>query len=136
MQPLRRSQLRHVPGEFYGTPKEVWGFSVRTERSPVAAAREFVRTNAELFGLDDPAGSLERRDLIQSLGATHVILQQVYRGVRVHRGFVTVHVGRGGRIYLAKNRAVPAQLLGASWASNAAGFPASRSCCRHCVCGS
>ena len=46
-----------------------------------------------------------------SLGANHVIFQQVHVGRRVHRAYVTVHVGSDGRVFLAKNRAMPGKML-------------------------
>jgi hypothetical protein len=130
MQPLRIEEIQTVPGEYYGTPKELWGFSIETEKRPLAAARQFVRANAELLGVAGQLDALERRQIVHGLGATHVILQQIYRGARVHRGFITVHIGRGGRIYLVKNRAVPSRLLGGE-----PGFVISRARAIECALG-
>ena len=112
MKPLRAGSYRIERGEHYGTPKEVWGFSQPVRGSVTLAARRVLRANQELLGLEQIVPALERRAIVQSLGAAHVILQQRHRGVRVHRGFVTVHVSRRGIVYLIKNRAVPARLLG------------------------
>lgn len=111
---LKRGRYKAVPGEHYGTPKEVYGF--RTRRVPAAgapaqAARAFLSANAALFGLEDKLAGLRRRRTIHSLGASHVIFSQVHAGYHVHRGYVTVHMDRAGRVFLAKNRAVPAPLL-------------------------
>ena len=110
MKTLTLRSFKAVPGKHYGTPKEVWGFrSPRLPETPVAVARAFIAANAKLLGtagikLSDPR-------VVESLGAHHVIFQQVHLRQRVHRGYVTVHVARDGRVYLVKNRAVPASLL-------------------------
>jgi len=107
---LALRSFKTVPGQHYGTPKEVWGFrSSRVRGGPVAAARAFIAANAELLGT---AGvGLGRPRVIESLAASHVIFQQVHLRERVHRGYVTVHLGRDRRVYLIKNRAVPVALL-------------------------
>ncbi|HEY3190617.1 MAG TPA: hypothetical protein VGJ70_24210, partial [Solirubrobacteraceae bacterium] len=107
---LALRSFKTVPGQHYGTPKEVWGFrSSRVRGGPVAAARAFIAANAELLGT---AGvELGRPRVIESLAASHVIFQQVHLRERVHRGYVTVHLGRDRRVYLIKNRAVPVALL-------------------------
>jgi hypothetical protein len=116
--PLRRGSYRVVPGEFYGTPKEVWGFRTPArEGSARAIARRFLRANAKLLGLDPelrglaPARALGGRGAIESLGARHVIFQQRHLDLRIHRAYVTVHLDARCRVYLAKNRAVPARML-------------------------
>jgi hypothetical protein len=57
---------------------------------------------------------LTRPRVIESLGAHHVIFQQVHQGQRVHRAYLTVHLARDGRVYLVKNRVVPVALLPAA----------------------
>jgi hypothetical protein len=109
---LKRGKFKSVKGEFYGTPKEVWGFRTAARRKPPrSVARDFLRANSSLFELEDGLKGLEIQRVISSLGATHVILRQVHSGHRVHRGYVTVHLDRAGRVFLAKNRSVPASLL-------------------------
>jgi len=109
---LKRGRYKSVPGEHYGTPKEVWGFRTTTAHgSPQGAARAFLAANAEPFGLEKNLTGLRVQRVIRSLGGSHVILKQVHAGYRVHRGYVTVHMDRSGRVYLAKNRSVPARLL-------------------------
>jgi hypothetical protein len=117
---LKGRTFKRVKGEYYGTPKEVWGF--RTASVPAAAtaggvggpqraAIGFLAANADLFGLDPALAGLRVRKVIESLGARHVILEQRHLGARIHRGYVTVHMDRDGRVYLAKNRSVPGPLL-------------------------
>lgn len=112
MRSLRIGRHRSEPPEFYRTPKEIWGFRVpRAAGAPVAVARRFIADNADLFGLRGIRGQLRDPRVIHSLGATHVILRQVHAGRRIHRAYVTAHIGAGGRVYLSKNRAVPAEFL-------------------------
>ncbi|MEJ2153602.1 MAG: hypothetical protein P8Y29_11850, partial [Gemmatimonadota bacterium] len=112
MRGLRRGSYKTVPGEFYGTPKELWGFrSPRSRGRPADIAERFLHSNAELLGLADDISGLELQKVIPSLGAHHVIFQQIHFGRRVHRAYVTVHVGNDDRVYLTKNRAMPGDLL-------------------------
>ena len=112
MQTLRLKSYKTIPGEQYGTPKEVWGFRMRAGRgSPQRVAREFLRANGPLLGLPGIHSRLSVRRVVHGLGATHVILQQRHRRIPIFRAYVTVHIGRDGRIYLVKNRAVPRAYL-------------------------
>jgi hypothetical protein len=61
--------------------------------------------------LADDISDLELQKVIPSLGAQHVIFQQIHFDRRVHRGYVTVHIGNDRRVYLTKNRAMPRHLL-------------------------
>ena len=113
---LKRGQFKSTVGEFYGTPKEVWGFRTRAAPgSPENVARGFLAANTALFELEDRLAGLEVRRVIRSIGAEHVILSQVHAGLQVHRAYVTVHIDRAGRVFLAKNRSVPARLLPAKF---------------------
>lgn len=121
---LEGAKFKRVTGAFYRTPKEVWGFRTAPIRPragakgrtrPEQAARAFVAANAKLFGLDPALDDIRVRKVIRSLGAQHVILEQRHLGERIHRGYVTVHMDLDGRVYLAKNRAVPARLLPAAF---------------------
>jgi Zn-dependent metalloprotease len=113
MKPLRKGSFKVVPGEWYGTPKEVWGFrSAKCEGKPATMAREFLHANRELFKLEPDLSDLSKKPrVIESLGAHHVIFQQRHLGLRVHRAYVTVHIGRDRRVYLVKCRATPEDLL-------------------------
>jgi Fungalysin metallopeptidase (M36) len=113
MKPLTPRQYKIVPGRHYGTPKELWAIRSKPVRGKAgAAAREFLRANAELLGLAGVMGRLRLERTIESVAAQHLIFQQRHRGFRIHRAYITVHIGRDRRIYLAKNRAVPRDLLG------------------------
>jgi hypothetical protein len=107
-----RLRFKVVPGSFYGTPKELWGFRARpADGSPEAVAVRFLLAHADLLGLTGLGRDLAHRKSLASAGAYHVILAQQLRGVRIHRAYVTVHMDRAQRVYLVKNRAVPAPLL-------------------------
>jgi hypothetical protein len=109
---LKLGRHKSVPGEHYGTPKEVWGFRTAAARgSPQGAARAFLGANADAFALERNLKGLRVQRVIRSLGGNHVIFSQVHADYRVHRGYVTVHMDCSGRVYLAKNRSVPARLL-------------------------
>jgi len=112
MKALKRGTYKFTRGEHYGTPKEVWGFLTRPSPAPVRRiARQFLDANTDLFEFEPHLARLEIRRVIHSLGATHVILSQTHCDRHVHRGYVTVHTARSGRVYYAKNRSVPARLL-------------------------
>ena len=113
MKPLTPRQYKIVPGRHYGTPKELWAIRSKPTRGKAGAvAREFLRANAELLGLRGVRHLLHLRRTVESMGAQHLIFQQEYRKFRIHRAYVTVHIGHDRRVYLAKNRAVPRDLLG------------------------
>ena len=109
---LRRGRYQAIAGQHYGTPKEIWNFRTAARSgSPESIARDFVVANAALFKLEAGVSELAVQRVIRSLGATHVIFRQVHDRHRVHRGYVTVHMDRSGRVYLSKNRSVPPRLL-------------------------
>lgn len=112
MKKLRLANVHVEPGQYYGTPKELWGFRL----SPVAGAvrdiaREFLRVHAELLGLAPLLHGLRFQRIVRSLGAQHVLFQQIHHRIRVHRAYVTVHLSNAGEVYMAKNRAVPTDML-------------------------
>ncbi len=112
MKALKEGSFRIVPGRYYGSPKEVWGFrSARGTGTPQKIAKEFIRANADLFALQGVMRTLRRQRIIRSLGAVHVIYQQFHENLRVHRAYVTVHLDHQRRVYLVKDRAVPRHLL-------------------------
>ncbi len=107
---LRLEHFREVPGENYGTPKEVWGFSLRAGGArPDAVARKIIQANAHILGLDGT--ELRLRRVRTSVGGSHVIFSQIHLETRIHRAYVTVHMNRRNEVYLIKNRAVPERLL-------------------------
>ena len=112
MRKLRAKSFKSIPGKYYRTPKELWGF--RTDRgdgSPAAITRTFLETNRETLGITSALDRLDVRRVIHGQGADHVILQQLWRRRRIHRAYVTVHIGRDRRVYLVKSRAVPEDVL-------------------------
>lgn len=112
MRPLNPKTLKVVPGRYYGTPKELWGFRSTPGRGkPAAIARAFLVANARLLGVEGVRSHLRLRKVLESLGAHHVIFQQHHRTLRIHRAYVTVHMDRRRQVYLAKNRAMPRQFL-------------------------
>jgi len=64
-----------------------------------------------LFQLEPNLAGLRLRRIVRSVGGNHVIFSQVHDGVRIHRAYVTVHIDRSGRVFLSKNRSIPARLL-------------------------
>jgi Zn-dependent metalloprotease len=105
---LQQGQFQAVEGQFYGSPKELWGFRYPTKRAPpLERARQFLREHARLLRLSPWLDDLECRSIRQSLGATHVVFEQRFHDAAVHRGEVTVHLDRRGAVYLVKNRAAP-----------------------------
>ncbi len=111
MDDVRLKRFRSVPGTWWNTPKELWGFRLKAPGAPATAAQRLLRDNAGLLGTGPGARGLQLVRTIHSLGATHLLFQQRHRGVAIHRAYVTVHVALSGEIYLVKNRAVPAALL-------------------------
>ena len=123
---LEGRSYRRVKGKYYGSPKEVWGFRIPsrrrkareiTRRKARKIAEDFLRANAKLFKLDKLFNLEKDRDLLRfrkvkrSLGAWHVIFYQRWRGLRIHRAYVTVHMDNTGHVYMAKNRAMPWKML-------------------------
>jgi len=104
--------MRIDAGEYYETPKEIWGFLTEPGAGkPAHVARDFLVAKARLFKLGKDLAGLAHQKTIPGLGAHHVIFQQKHLGLRVHRAYVTVHMGRDLRVYMAKNRSIPAPLL-------------------------
>ena len=89
MTSLGLTKWKSVEGEHYGTPKELWGFrTTPNRRRPVSIARDFLVVNAELLGINDVLATLRPQRTLASLGAHHIILQQIYMKRRVHRAYV------------------------------------------------
>ena len=109
---LKRGEYRASLGHYYGTPKEVWGFRTRASAQSVPRLRPtFSPPIAACSSSRRICPTSQLRKVIRSLGAEHVIYNQWHAGLRVHRAYVTVHLDRARRVYLSKNRAVPARLL-------------------------
>ncbi len=113
MRKLDRRAVNVVPGRFYDTPKELWGFrSERGDGRAESVARAFLEANRDTLGIDlEPLFRKPPRILV-GLGAEHVIFQQRWKRRRVHRAYVTVHIGlHDRRVYLVKSRAAPKDVL-------------------------
>src|SRR5260370_13437661 len=112
MRKLRAKSFKSIPGKYYRTPKELWGFrSDRGDGSSATIARTFLEANHATLGITSALDRLDVRRVIHGQGADHVILQQLWRRRRIHRAYVTVHIGRDRRVYLVKSRAVPEDVL-------------------------
>jgi len=112
---LRIRHGREVPGRNYSTPKELWDFRLPAQPSPpIRAARDTLSANSALLGLDGILKELGVRHCIASAGAWHIIFGQTHLDRFIHRAYVTVHMDRQKRVYLVKNRAVPAAMLPAT----------------------
>ncbi len=91
--PVDARSARSVEGEFYGTPKELWGFSEPGGPGSLRQVSDrFLARNAERLGLHPQLKTLRHVKTVFSLGAYHVIYQQKLGKRRVHRAYVTVHI--------------------------------------------
>jgi Zn-dependent metalloprotease len=112
MQALKKGSYHIDAGQHYGTPKEIWGFRTRpTSQALHTHAKLALKANSGLLGLDQQIRDLKMVRTIYSAGAQHAIFQQYHLQHRIHRAYVSVHRDNDGRIYLIKNRVVPAAKL-------------------------
>jgi hypothetical protein len=112
---LKIRRYRQVPGQYYGTPKELWNLSLPPQSgSPQQAAMAALRANAALLGLSPDLEGLSVRRLKHTVAGWHVIFEQKHHGIPIRRGYVTVHMDLRKAVYMIKNRAVPASLLPAA----------------------
>jgi len=115
MRALAAGAFHAIPGKSYATPKELWGFrSERGTGTPRGIAWAFLSANREHLGITSALDRLDLRRVLHGLGADHVIYQQLWRRRRIHRAYVSVHIGRDRRVYLVKSRAVPEDILEAA----------------------
>ena len=67
MKPLDARSFKIVPGRYYDTPKELWGFrSEPGSGTPEVIARAFLEANRNTLGID--LTTLERKKLYVILG--------------------------------------------------------------------
>lgn len=112
MHALKKGTYHIDAGKHYGTPKEIWGFRTRANSQAIRThAKQVLKANSTLLGLDQQIRDLKMVRTIYSTGAQHSIFQQYHLQHRIHRAYVTVHRDNHGRVYLIKNRAVPATKL-------------------------
>jgi hypothetical protein len=105
---LVEGQYQAIQGDFYGSPKELWGFRYPTPRGkPRERAEAFLRDHAALLRIKPSLADIECHRVRESLGAFHAEFRQIVYGERVHRGVVSVHMDKRGVVYLVKNRATP-----------------------------
>jgi hypothetical protein len=99
MRALADGAFHAIPGKSYATPKELWGFrSERGTGTPRAISWAFLDANRELLGITSELDRLDLRRVLHGLGADHVIYQQIWRRRRIHRAYVSVHIGRDRRV--------------------------------------
>ena len=112
-QRLKVEDYREVAGEYYGTPKELFGLALPAQKGspPRAVATAALKANTTLLGIDPQLRDLDLRKIIPTAAGTHVIFSQSYAGIPIHRAYVTVHMDDDNRVYLIKNRVVPEELL-------------------------
>ena len=109
---MELENYREVSGQYYGTPKEVWGFSMPARPgTPRQVADATLRANSAMLKLDPRLRDLDLRKVKTTVSGSHVIYSQSYSGIPIHRAYVTVHMDRNNRVYMIKNRAVPEELL-------------------------
>src|SRR5260370_37161836 len=87
------NRFKTVSGTLYGTPKEIWGFRTKPHRGhPALIAHGFLKANKEILALEGIR--LRRTRTIESLGAYHIIHQQLLEKMPIHRSYVTLHMGQ------------------------------------------
>jgi bacillolysin len=94
-----------------GTTTDTEGASIPSGEHAQLAASEFLRANAGLLRILDPASEFKQIDLQQdALGFTHVRYQQMYRGSEVWGRDVRVHVNSEGKVESFNGRYVPSPI--------------------------
>ncbi|MHB1381471.1 MAG: M4 family metallopeptidase [Thermoleophilia bacterium] len=92
-----------------GTPAFVTGdVAVAGANGPEEAAYAFLDTNRGLYAMKEPRAELLVRDTeSDSLGMSHVRLDQVYRGIPVYGADLAVHVDASGNISAVNGKYIP-----------------------------
>ena len=109
MRKLGARSFKSIPGKYYDTPKELWGFrSDRGDGTPSRIARAFLEANRETLGIAQALARLDLRRVIHGRGAHHIILQQLWRR-RASPAYVTCT--RPGSARVSVKRAVPDDVL-------------------------
>lgn len=97
-----------------GTPSRVWSFSETlagpSPDDPTDTARQFLKTNGDLFLLDDSEVDnlrVARRYSTEHNGLTHVTLGQQHRGIEVYQAEYAIHVTRDGSVLAASGELIP-----------------------------
>lgn len=110
---LPSAQIHWSPST--GMPDRVWSVSEKLSApSPLDAAdaaRQFLRSNSDLFSLEDGAVdrlSISRRYQTSHNGITHVTFQQNVDGIDIFRAELTVHLDRENAVIASSGDLVPA----------------------------
>ena len=102
---MELENYREVSGQYYGTPKEVWGFSMPARKgTPRQVADATLRANSAMLKLDPRLRDLDVRKVKTTVSGSHVIYSQSYSGIPIHRAYVTVHMDRNNRVGLLSRR--------------------------------
>jgi bacillolysin len=103
-----------------GTPMQIRGevLQARVERAApgedldLSTAREFLRANRAVLGLDSPEDELAAwQRPADELGLTHIRFEQRWHGLSVFPGGLIVHLDRAGNVYLMDGAYVPTPRL-------------------------
>ena len=81
-------------------------------KRPENIAKRVAKTFGKVCRLEEGLDHLKVRATVESLGASHVIMQQYFERLPIHRAYLTIHIGRKDSCaYLIKNRTVPVDFL-------------------------
>ncbi|MEM7194170.1 MAG: M36 family metallopeptidase [Pseudomonadota bacterium] len=112
-QPLEVGTFDYEWGQWYYTPKEMWNFSRQGSpaATPESVARDFLKANHLLFGLQRNLASLKHDITARGLAGYHVVFRQ-FVGRKKSRSplagaIVSVHMTNRRLVYMCKNRAMP-----------------------------
>ena len=110
VQELSALELDEVTGAVRSLSSERGFLSAATSGQPMTLAMNFVRSNLAALGLE--AADLEGYTVSSVVhskvtGATHIYLQQRYRGIPVYNAQLQVNVNRDGRIISVNNSFLP-----------------------------
>ena len=92
---IRWGSETRVPRSILGSPLEVAG------GTPVEKARQFLQDNKALLGIVSPLEELSLVSAESREKATHVVFQQMHRGVPVEGAVYAVHLTNAGKVYYA-----------------------------------
>lgn len=94
----RSGQIRRVRGEYVGKD---------ASETPKDAARAFLASNARILGLSENLSELRLLREVESLTGTHVTYQQVYAGLPVIQGQLSVHLNKNNVVQLVNHDLKP-----------------------------
>ena len=94
--------------EVLGTVSRLEGLEVEpTGTEDVDRAKTFLREYRDLFLLADPDAELSLRSSQRGLSGTHVRFDQMFRGLPVDGGGISVHLNHDGVVFLVQNFTFP-----------------------------